>query len=154
MRPAKLWLVHLWEDDIPEEERQRYEKGERRAATRVRDKDRFETSSFWELRKSRLAEELQVGDWIIQVVAYEDGSLRVYPPGQFLLLDSYVRPNGKMRHVFRLEVPKRGQNYRWDDFRRKARRILGSQFKNPRIRAIRDPLKADPYWICGQRQGT
>ncbi len=140
---AKLWVIHLEEGDIPEEELPRFERGKRRAAKRVRDKNQFETDSFWETYRSSLVRGLKVGDWIVQVLTSQDGSVMVYPPGQLLLLDIYARRNGKKRYVFHIEVPKRGQRYRWVDFRRKARRILASQLTKPRTIPIRDPLKAD-----------
>lgn len=146
VRHAKLWLVSLVEGSIPDDEVERYEKSERKAAKLVKDKKRFETDSFWWPRKTKMADELEMGDWIIRCLRQEDGTVRVYPPGQFLLLDSYVRDRrtGKMRFVYHLEVPARGQSYTWGQFTQKAKTGLNpKQRKKPRTTAVRDPLIAD-----------
>jgi hypothetical protein len=62
-----------------------------------------------------MASELELGDWIIQIVAYKDKSILVDPPSQLLLIDHYVRDpeRRKERWVFHLEAPRRG--VRWSD---------------------------------------
>ena len=133
---AKLWLVRLGEGYIPESELSQYERSEKRAEKLVRNRMRFTTTDFHWSHKPRMADVLEMGDWIIQILKRGDRNY-VYPPGQLLLIDSYPRGAGRRRWVFRLEVPKRGQVVPWAKFQRAAR------LKQPRTQPIGDLQAAD-----------
>jgi len=155
--PAKLWIVNLREYVVPESELTRYEKGELSAQKRVKNKQQSETTSFHWPSKPKMADELQVGDWFIEVLTKKDKSVLVYPPCQLLLVDNYVRnarPR-KERWVFHVEVPKRGQTITWSKFRAYAKGRLGhEEFKYPRTKPIRDVQAADyllELWTPGGR---
>jgi hypothetical protein len=154
---AKLWLVALREGKgIPDRELDRYEKGEHRAEKLVKAPERSKTDSFHWWHKPRMAKELEVGDWIIQSVRREDKTIVVYPPGQLLLIDNYVRDpkKRKERWVFHLEMPKRGQTLSWPPFRKAVKRILGEDLKRPRTKPVRDVEAADGFlglWTAGGR---
>jgi hypothetical protein len=117
---AKLWLVSLVEASVPESEVRRYEQGEAKAKKLIKDHTRSNTDSFHWPFKPRMASELELGDWIIQIVSYKDKSILVDPPSQLLLIDHYVRElkRRKERWVFHLEIPRRGETMTWKEFAR------------------------------------
>jgi hypothetical protein len=154
---AKLWLVNLVEASIPESELERYEQGEAEAEKVVKDQARSSTTSFHWPYKPKMASELEMGDWMIQIVTYKDKSVLVYAPGQLLVVDHYVRDSqhGKERWVFHLEVPKRGETITWKEFARAAKSLIGSSAKSkPRTKPVRDIQVADEVlglWTPGGR---
>jgi hypothetical protein len=143
---AKLWLAPLREASIPESEVDRYERGEAKAEKLVKDQGHSTTTSFHWPYRPKMATELELGDWIIQIVSYKDKSVLVYPPGQLLFIDHYLRDpeRGKERWVSHLEVPKRGETMTWKNFRRATKSILGSNAPlKLRTKPIRDIQEAD-----------
>ena len=155
--PAKLWILNLRDYEVPESELKNYEKGAARAQKLVKNKERSETTSFHWPYKPKMADELEVGDWFIEVLTKKDKSILVYPPCQLLLVDNYVRnarPR-KERWVFHVEVPRRGQAMTWSKFRGYAKGCLGhEELKSPRTKAIRDVQVADyllGLWTPGGR---
>ena len=154
---AKLWLVNLSEASIPEAEVVRYEQGEEQAKNRLKDDRRSTTESFHWPSKPRMADELELGDWIIQMTTYDDRSVLVSPPGQLLYVDHYARgrSSSRTRWVFHLEMPRRGECMSWPQFRRLARGLLGIRGSaSPRTRAVRDIQAADSLlslWTPGGR---
>jgi hypothetical protein len=137
---AKLWVVPgLREFFVPDSEMKRWKQGELKAEKRIKDEIRSSTDSINYAYKPKMASELEPGDWIIMVMARNDKSKIVYPPGQLLSIDHYIRDaeSGKERWVFHLEIPKRGETITWTAFRRAA----NLQFS--RSRAIRDVPAAD-----------
>lgn len=103
------------------------------------------TSFRWS-HKPKIANEVEAGDWIIQVVTYKDKSVLVDPPAQFLFVDHYVREmkSGKLCYVFHLEIPKSRQALPWADFCHSEKSILSPQeLAKPRTRPIRDIQIAD-----------
>jgi hypothetical protein len=90
------------------------------------------------------ADELEVGDWIIQCIRHEDKSISVSPPARLIRIDHYARnQQGKERYLFHLEIPKRGQEMSWGKFQKTLNSILGKQISQPRTMAIRDTQQAD-----------
>jgi hypothetical protein len=153
---AKLWIVNLSESSIPDSEVERYEKGEANAEKLIKDDARATTESFHWPYKPRMARELELGDWIIQVTTYKDMRITVSPPMQLLLIDNYVRDadSGKERWVFHLEAPKRGDTLTWTEFSRAAKPMLGTALTTPRTKPIRDIQAADGLlglWTPGGR---
>jgi hypothetical protein len=153
---AKLWLVNIGEYSVPESETERYEEGEAKAEKLVKDESRSRTDSFHWRFKPKMASELELGDWIIQVVRYKDKSIVVYPPGQLLFIDHYVRDpeRGQERWVFHLEVPRRRETTTWKNCRRATRSVLGRRLSSPRTTPIRDVRVADALlglWTAGGR---
>jgi hypothetical protein len=157
VKHAKLWMVNLRESSIPESEVERYEHGEAKAAKLAKDNFRCKTDSFHWPYKPRMANELEMGDWVVQVMTYRDKSIFVYPPGQFLLTDHYIRNSGsdKQRWVFHLEVPRRGQRMEWKEFRRAVSSSVGAgNLRSPRTQSVRDVQVADrilALWTPGGR---
>jgi len=152
---AKLWLVNLVEATVPEAESERYEQGEAIAETLVKDQGRSTTTSFHWPKKPKMAGELELGDWMIQIVRNKDKSVLVYAPGQLLFVDHYVRDSehGKERWVFHLEVPKSGETMTWKMFRRATKSLADEPLK-PRTKPIRDVQVADEVlalWTPGGR---
>jgi phospholipase D-like protein len=146
VKHAKLWIVGLREYSVPESEWKRYEEGEQKAERLVKDKARSQTANFHWLSKPKMADELETGDWIIQIVTYKDKTILVYPPGQFLFMDSYVRnrETGAKRYVFHMEVPKRGQTLTWGQFKQKVKSLANLlKLQTPRTVAVRDVDNAD-----------
>lgn len=146
IRHAKLWMVNLWEGSIPKSERERYKEGEKEARKLMKDSAHSELIYCHWSRKPKMANELEAGDWIIQVVTGKNKSVLVYPPAQFLFVDQYVREkkSGKLRYVFHLEIPKSSQRLSWADFCRGAKSVLSPQeLDKPRTRPIRDIQIAD-----------
>jgi hypothetical protein len=154
---AKLWMVNLTEATLPEDEVERFEVGEVTARSLVKDNERSRVDSFHWSSKPRMAEELEIGDRIIQYMTWKDRSVTVQAPGQLLHVDHYVRnsASGKERWVFHLEVPRRGESLSWADFRRAAKLLLNPQgIAAPRTRAVRDVAIADgllSFWTPGGR---
>jgi hypothetical protein len=145
-RHAKLWIVNLREQPLPDSETECYERGKAKAKKKMRDDTRCTIEDFYWGHRPSMASELEFGDWVIQVITNKDESIDVYPPGQLLVIDNYVRDSvsGKRRWVFHLEVPRRGQTMNWKSFRRAARAILGAgALTAPRTRSIRDVQVAD-----------
>jgi hypothetical protein len=91
VRHAKLWIVNLYESSIPDAEVKRYARGESKAAKLVKDSTRSATNSFNWHSRPKMADDLELGDWLIQVITYKDKSVVVNPPGQLLLIDNYAR---------------------------------------------------------------
>ena len=157
VRRAKLWIIRLSDYSVPDSERRRYEQGQSKAEKRIKNKRRADMDSFHWPHKPRMASELDVGDWLIQAVKYRDEGTFVYPPGQLLLTDHYVRDSdsGKERWVFHLEVPRRGQRMKWKEFRRAANSMLGTgNLTSPRTKPVRDVQVADrilALWTAGGR---
>jgi hypothetical protein len=154
---AKLWLINLVEASVPESELERYEQGEAKAEKRVKDQTRSTTDSFHWPFKPKMASELGLSDWIIQIVAYKDKSILVDPPSQLLLIDHYVRDpeRRKERWVFHLEVPRRGEKITWKEFARATKSLFqSSALSTPRTKPIRDVQVADGLlglWTPGGR---
>ena len=104
-----------------------------------------------------MASELELGDWLVQIVTYKDKSVLVYAPGQLLVVDHYVRDSerSKERWVFHLEDPKRGETMTWKEFRRATKSLFGSRAPaKPRTKPIRDIQVADGVlclWTPGGR---
>src|SRR5262249_26275054 len=63
---AKLWLVNLVEGSVPDSEHELYERDEAKAEKLVIDRGRSATDSFHWPRKPKMANELDLGDWLIQ----------------------------------------------------------------------------------------
>lgn len=154
---TKLWLVNLRESSVPESEERRYEKGEVKAKMLVKKKGRSITDSFHWPYKPKMANELALGDWIIQIITFKDKSILVYPPGQLLFIDHYVRDRqtSKERWVFHLEVPIHRETMTWSSFRRATKSLVGlSKLSAPRTMPIRDLQEADDVlilWTAGGR---
>ena len=157
---AKLWIVNLRDFLIPNAELERYERGEARAFKLISDESRSTTDSFHWPYKPKMAGELEIGDWLIQVLTYKDKSILVYPPARFLCTDNYARDAhpGKERWVFHLEIPIRGEAMRWKQFRSAARSGRGPQLPlRPRTQAIRGLTDADALlalWTPSGRVST
>lgn len=154
---AKLWLVNLVEASVPESELKRYEQGKGKAEKLVEDQGRSTTTSFHWPYKPKMASELELGDWMLQIVKYKDKSVLVYAPGQLLVVDHYVRDSerGKERWVFHLEVPKRGETMTWKRFRRATKSLFGlgasSKPRTMPIRAIEIADEVLSLWTPGGR---
>ncbi len=154
---AKLWIVNLSEATLPEDEVERFAVGETTARSLVKNDGRSQVDNFHWPRKPRMADELEMGDWIIQCMTWEDESVTVHAPGQLLHVDHYVRNSAlnKERWVFHLEVPGRGESLSWADFRRAAKSLLGAKgVERPRTTAVRDVAIADGLlrlWTAGGR---
>jgi hypothetical protein len=154
---AKLWLVNLAESFVPESEIERYEEGEAKAKKLVKDEGRSTTDSFHWPSRPKMANELELGDWVIEMITYKDNSILVSPPGQFLFMDHYVRDpaSGKERWVFHLEFTRRRQTMTWKEFRRATKHLWGpNALSAPRTKAIRDVQMADGMlnlWTAGGR---
>lgn len=143
---AKLWLVNLAEFTVPESEIERYEEGEENAKRLIKDEVRSRTDCFTWPFKPKMASELESGDWIIELMTFKDKSVVVYPPGQLLLIDHYVRDreSPKERWAFHLEVPRRRETMTWRAFRKATKSFLGkSMLSSPRTKPIRDVQVAD-----------
>lgn len=65
----------------------------------IKDVSRSKADSFSWPQKPKMADELEAGDWLIQVIKHEDKSVLVYAPAQLLFIDHYVRDaqSGKER---------------------------------------------------------
>lgn len=154
---GKLWLVNLGEYSVPESEINRYEEGKVKARKLVKDENRSTTDSFHWPFKPKMASELELGDWIIEMMTYKDKTIAIYPPGQLLFIDHYVRDsdNGKERWVFHLEVPRRRETMNWKEFCKRTKTRLGaSMLSSPRTKPIRDVQVADnllSLWTVGGR---
>ena len=104
-----------------------------------------------------MADELELGDWIIQATTYKDKSIVVSPPRQLLFIDHYIRDrsSGKERWVFHTEVPRLGESMTWAGFRSAARAVFrAGELTPPRTRPIRDVRAADhllDLWTPGGR---
>lgn len=157
VKHAKLWMVNLVECSVPESDIERYEQGERKAQELIKDSVRSETDSFHWSSKPKMADELEFGDWVIEVITYKDKTILVYPTAQLLFIDHYIRESksGKQRYVFHVETPKRGQTLTWKEFCKKAKSILGlRELSKPRTQPIRDIQIADEllrFWTPGGR---
>jgi hypothetical protein len=142
--PAKLWVVNLIRGNLPESEIERYEEGEEKAEKRKKQAQSKLDTFHWSY-KPRMADESGPGDWFLQVIKDKD-SITVYPPGQLLLLDHYIRDRKprKERYVFHLEMPSRCETMTWAQFRRATRSSLGyDPTTKPRTLPIRDVPTAD-----------
>jgi hypothetical protein len=143
---AKLWIVNLTESTLPEDEMERFKVGEAAARDLVKDNERSRVDSFHWPYKPRMADKLEMGDWILQCMTWKDKRVTIQAPGQFLYVDHYLRnsASGKERWAFHLEVPRRGESLSWADFRTAAKSLLGSKgVETPRTRAVRDVATAD-----------
>jgi hypothetical protein len=157
VKHAKLWMVNLRQSSIPETEAERYRQGEAKAEKRLKDRGHSEPDGFHWPYRPRMADELELGDWIIQVITDKDKVVTVYPPGQLLFIDHYIRnsDSARQRYVFHLEVPKRGETMSWTEFRRTAKSLLKSgKLVAPRTAPIREAQVADRFlalWTPGGR---
>ena len=153
---AKLWIVALRHGfSIPEGEVPRYRRGEAKAKKLVKDAEGSKMENFFWPSRPRMANELELGDWIIQVVKHTDDTVVVHPPARLLLVDSYVRDrkSGKERYVFHLELPKRGETMDWNKFRRTAKAVLKTELAR-RTKPVRDADSADAFlrlWTAAGR---
>src|SRR5436309_9661016 len=109
LRPARLWLVNLRDGELPDKELNDYEKGETRARRFLKDAHKTELEFFHWPHKPRMADELQRGDSVIQIIRFNTGQVRVFPPARFLHLHTYPRAPHRERYVFYIEIPKGGQ---------------------------------------------
>lgn len=142
---AKLWIVNLVDYvSIPDSETEQFEKSEEAAQALLKE-ERFSTlDTFHWSYKPKMADELEVGDLIIQCIRHKDKSISLSPPARLICVDHYIRSTkGKERYLFHLEVPKHGQNMDWKKFQKALNTILDKQIRWPRTMAIRDTQKAD-----------
>ncbi len=145
-RHAKLWVVNLIDyRDIPQAELDHFEESEQKALELIKDTSRSSLHTFHWPYEPKMADELEPGDWIIQCIRHEDKSITVWPPGQFLWLDHYIRNSKtkKERYVFHLEMPRRGQTMDWKEFSKAMKSIMSEEIAQPRTRPIRDAQHAD-----------
>jgi len=143
---AKLWLVNLVDDySIPESEIGRFEEGEKKAQSLLRNSEKCELTSFHWPHKPKMADELEMGDWVIQCIKHKDGSITVWPSAQLLFIDKYIRnlATGKERYVFHLEILKRCQSMNWAEFRKSAKSVVSDSLNAPRTKPIRNTDEAD-----------
>jgi hypothetical protein len=141
---AKLWIANLREYEVPPAEKKIYGQIEKKAEEHLHEPGRSTTDSFTWPSKPRMADELETGDWIISVMTHSDGRVLVYPPGQLLFVEHYVRPGSeKERWVFCMEVPRQGEEMQWSQFCRKAASLFKTSKTKPRTRPIRDTEDAD-----------
>lgn len=142
---AKLWIVNLMDYGfIPDAEIEMFEKSEETALALLEDKQFSALETFHWSYKPKMADELQVGDWIIQCIRHKDKSIAVSPPARLICIDHYARnQQGKERYLFHLEIPKRGQEMSWKKFQKSLNSILSKQISQPRTMAIRDTQQAD-----------
>lgn len=124
---AKLWIVYMTVREPSEFIRSLEEQGEETARTMIKDSGRSEIQNFNHRGTGRITKSLEMGDWIVSVSKYEDGSIRVSPPTQFLYKVGGVDPLGKQYTVFYSEGPKRGSELSWNQFKRAAKPFLGSR---------------------------
>lgn len=122
---AKLWLVNLVCRALSDFVLELHERGEETARTMISDSDRSEIQSFNWRGNCRIGDSIELGDWIITATKYEDGSVLVSPPAQFLYKTADVDPEGKRYTVFFSEGPKRGSELSWSQFKRAAKPFLG-----------------------------
>lgn len=158
VKPTKLWIVNLvLGSGIPECEIDRYEEGMDKAKKLIESMPKSKAIDFTWSRKPRMANELERGDWVIQVVKQEDGRILVFPPACFLLADHYIRDksSGKERWIFHLAAPVRQQAMPWTTFRARLRLILRQpNLGRPRTMPIRSEQSADrlmKLWTAGGR---
>ena len=143
---AKLWMVYLGESWVPEEVIDHLERGEAKAKKLIKDSTKWTTDSFWWPHKPRMADELELGDWVIPVTRYMDKRVLVGAPRRFLTLEHEVKKGPKPKHFwyFYLEVPIRAQSTPWKNFCKAAKEVLDPKLlASPRTRAIRDLEMAD-----------
>lgn len=142
-RRAKVRVIGgLQYASIPHEEEQRIA----RVVDRVREKLTFEKTDVdysHYLRKMNFFSDLRVGDWLILCIR-DGSSFDVYPPAQYLGIESYARGNGKRRYLLLREAPKGAKPVTWSRLRKaaggKVARLLGAK---PRTRPIESDQDAD-----------
>ena len=143
---AKLRIVSLIDYyRFPDSEAENYEKSEKKAKNLVMENVQPNLSSFHWSHRPKMADELEIGDWIIQCIKHKDKSISVCSPAQLILIDHYVRnkETGKERYVFHLESHKYAEEMDWKSFRKKLNNILSIDKKNPPTMAVRDTKQAD-----------
>ena len=154
---AKLWLVSLMEGGVPEAETKQFEAGQMIAQRLVKNDERSKLDSFHWPHKPRMADELELGDWIVQIVSGYDKRVTVQAPAQFLYTHHYSRDSAseKERWVFHLEAPRRGESLTWAQYRREIKLLLGPKAaESPRTRPLRDADVSDELlrlWTPGGR---
>ena len=142
---AKLWIVSLQAGYVPDAEIGEYEKGEEKALKNI-DAKKSKADSFHWPYKPKMADEIEPGDWMIQIVEQADKQTIVHPPGQFLLLHKYIRnkKTGQKRYVFHLEIPKRLRSLKWVRFKKIGASILSKEkLAKPRTMPVRGIDAAD-----------
>jgi len=153
---AKLWLVNLSEYEVPAAEQTRFKKGADIASKKIRDTARWVLDDFHWSDKPKMADDLELGDWVLMIMTHKDKSVIAYPPGRFLYLDHYRRGEGnKERWVFHVEVRKRGERMNWEKFQQSVRSIPQlAKLSSPRTMPVRDVDSADlvlDLWTPGGR---
>jgi hypothetical protein len=139
---AKLRIVSLVVVNIPKAEKAKYEKSEEKAEKQI-NSDVSILESF--MHRSKMVDELEIGDWIIQCIRQEDKRILVFPPSRYIGFDSYIRneETGKERFIFYLERPKGSQIMSWANFRKEFNSTSPKKLKKPPTMAIRDVGQAD-----------
>lgn len=155
LRP-RLWVINLNGSlELPEGEQSQYDASSRKAARRRRaSAERTELDDFWWYHRPTFAKHVQLGDWMILSVQYGDGSVKVWPPAQFLWLDRYPRGRGKYRYITHLERPRGGTTVSWARFAKAIPQPFQAKYLKPRQRGIVDPAEADSLlslWTLGGR---
>ena len=143
---TKLWLVCLIDYyRIPEAEKDKVTEIEKRAHPLLRDSRKCELINFHWPHRPKMADELEMGDWIIQCVRDRDGNIYVEPPARLISIEKYIRnpKTGKERYIFNLESPKGGQSMEWKAFTKSANAVLSNSLNTPRTRPIRNTDEAD-----------
>lgn len=143
---AKLWIVKVDEKDLPKSEQERYAHGEAEAEKLLTDEVRTVRDSVNWPHKPKMADELELGDWMIVVMKEKGKTVRVNPPGVFLYLDRYVRDPalGKERFVFHYAIPEDGESMSWRRFHKAVKSFLPTvHLASPRTMPIWDAQVAD-----------
>ena len=138
---AKLWILSLHEGSIPESEQTAFDKSEKKAEKLIKN----QATSILENWHSTRPNKVEVGDWVIQCLEFDDKNIDVYSPSRLIFIDEYIR-NGKTgakRYVYHLEAPSNGQEMEWKQFRRVYKSITKKKLEKPRTIGIKDTKIAD-----------
>lgn len=139
---TKLRIISLVVINIPKDEISKQEKS-RKKIEKLVNLDVSILEDF--MHSAPLADQLEIGDWVIQCVKQEDGNILVYPPSRYIGHDSYIKneKTGKERFVYYLERSKGSQVMSWVKFRKELNSITSKTLKKPPSIPIRDIKQAD-----------
>jgi hypothetical protein len=98
----RTWLVHVWEDDVPELAEETYEQGWQ-AAERARSVRKHEVECFWHPYESPY----QRNDTVVEVFHEHGGNTMIIPPGTVLRRQGWRREGRRLTFIYSERPPGR-----------------------------------------------
>lgn len=141
-KPAhpRLWILRVYPADYTDQENDIHDRGVARATKALPNRRKYDVSSMRWNSDRHFAQEVRLGDQVIQIREDDDGELRVYPPSRVVLIRHYKSSNYRRapRMLVFFEEPIDAELVGWKDLNAVLRKAGVSRVGKNISREIRD----------------